>query len=86
MKKTALFILGLIAIPAVMMAQSWKPLQAEAKAEKAFADSPAVVLLDSTAVNVSELGSGTFVIRRVIRSITRRVRLPTVSSSMTTIL
>lgn len=67
MKKTALFILGLFSLNGIMIAQSWKPLQAEANAEKAFVESPSVVLLDSTSVNVSELGSGTFVIRRVIQ-------------------
>lgn len=67
MKKTAIFILGLFSINGIMTAQSWKPLQAEANAEKAFTESPSVVLLDSTSVNVSELGSGTFVIRRVIQ-------------------
>ncbi|MDE5674186.1 MAG: DUF3857 and transglutaminase domain-containing protein, partial [Muribaculaceae bacterium] len=66
MKKTVLFILGLSCLP-VVMAQSWKPFQADAKTEKGFSESPAVVLLDSTSVNVSELGSGTFVIRRVIQ-------------------
>lgn len=67
MKKTALFILGLFSLNGIMIAQSWKPLQAEANAEKAFVESPSVVLLDSTSVNVSELGSGTFVIRRIIQ-------------------
>lgn len=67
MKKTALFILGLFSLNGIMIAQSWKPLQADANAEKAFLESPSVVLLDSTSVNVSELGSGTFVIRRVIQ-------------------
>lgn len=67
MKKTALFILGLFSLNGIMIAQSWKPLQADANAEKAFVESPSVVLLDSTSVNVSELGSGTFVIRRVIQ-------------------
>lgn len=67
MKKTTLFILGLFSLNGIMIAQSWKPLQAEANAEKAFVESPSVVLLDSTSVNVSELGSGTFVIRRVIQ-------------------
>lgn len=66
MKKTVLFILGMSCLPTVM-AQSWKPFQADAKTEKGFSESPAVVLLDSTSVNVSELGSGTFVIRRVIQ-------------------
>lgn len=54
-------------LPASLMAQSWKALQREAAANKAFAESPAVALLDSTSVEVSELGSGKFVIRRVVQ-------------------
>ncbi len=54
-------------LPLSLTAQSWRALQKEAAANKAFADSPAVALLDSTSVEVSELGSGKFVIRRVIQ-------------------
>lgn len=67
MKRSTLFVLSLLCIQTGMTAQNWKPLQAEANAEKAFVESPSVVLLDSTSVNVSELGSGTFVIRKVIQ-------------------
>ena len=56
-----------IGLPLSVLAQDWKGLQAEASANKAFAESPQTVLLDSTSVEVSELGSGKFVIRRVIQ-------------------
>lgn len=54
-------------LPLGVAAQSWRPLQAEAAANKAFASAPAVVLLDSTSVEVSDLGSGKFVIHKVIQ-------------------
>lgn len=54
-------------LPLSLTAQSWKALQKEAEANKAFAESPSVALLDSTSVVVSELGSGKFFIKRVIQ-------------------
>ena len=54
-------------LPLSLTAQSWKALQKEAEANKAFAESPSVALLDSTSVEVSELGSGKFFIKRVIQ-------------------
>lgn len=65
MRLLYLFVCALL-LPLSMSGQSWKALQKEAAANKAFAESPAVALLDSTSVEVSELGSGKFVIRKVI--------------------
>lgn len=56
-----------IGLPLSLSAQDWRAQQAEAAANKAFAESAETVLLDSTSVEVSELGSGKFVIRRVIQ-------------------
>lgn len=56
-----------IGLPLSAVAQDWKALQAEASANKSFSESPEAVLLDSTSVEVSDLGSGKFVIRRVVQ-------------------
>ncbi len=61
-----IFSLFTLLIPMAIWAQDWKGLKEEALANKEFAKSPTVVLLDSTSVEVSELGSGKFVIRKVI--------------------
>lgn len=61
-----MFSLFTLLIPMAIWAQDWKGLKEEALANKDFAKSPTVVLLDSTSVEVSELGSGKFVIRKVI--------------------
>ena len=56
-----------IGLPLSVMAQDWRAQQVEAAANGAFANGQQTVLLDSTSVEVSELGSGKFVIRRVIQ-------------------
>ncbi len=56
-----------IGLPLSAVAQDWKALQAEASANKSFSESSEAVLLDSTSVEVSDLGSGKFVIRRVVQ-------------------
>lgn len=56
-----------IGLPLSAVAQDWKALQAEVSANKSFSESPEAVLLDSTSVEVSDLGSGKFVIRRVVQ-------------------
>ncbi len=56
-----------IGLPLSVMAQDWRAQQVEAAANGAFANGQQTVLLDSTSVEVSELGSGKFVIRHVIQ-------------------
>lgn len=56
-----------IGLPLSALAQDWRGLQAEARENKALAGGSQTVLLDSTSVEVSELGSGKFVIRRVVQ-------------------
>lgn len=48
-------------------AQSWCGLKEKAEGNKAFADYPTTVLLDETTVEVSESGSGSFIIHKVIK-------------------
>lgn len=66
-RKLLSFLLLLAALlPMAAAARDWEPLRERARSMEAFMKSPAVTLLDSTGVEVSELGSGTFVIRRVV--------------------
>lgn len=61
-----LIILPLCALALAAAAQDWMPLREQAGKLDGFRTAPAVTLLDSTSVDVSELGSGTFTIRRVV--------------------
>ena len=47
-------------------AQSWRPLADAAAGNPDFASWPVSVLLDSTSVEVSPSGSGSFTVRRVV--------------------
>lgn len=50
-----------------LKAQNWQALEQQAAQQKNFQDQPVITLLDSTSVNVSENGSGTFTIRKIIK-------------------
>lgn len=60
-----LFFMILLILPT--LGQDWTPLRRLAEEKKDFQQYDAVNLLDSTAVTVTENGSGTFYIRKVIR-------------------
>lgn len=61
-----LILLPLCALALSAAAQDWKPLREQAEKLDGFRNAPSVTLLDSTSVEVSGLGSGTFTIRRVV--------------------
>lgn len=66
MRPLAIFVASAM-MPFMLIAQDWKALQSEAEKDKTFLESPQTVLLDSTSVEVSPLGSGKFAVRRVVR-------------------
>ena len=66
MKKISLFVLVLLATLAGT-AQSWTVAVEKADADKNFSSAAVAVLLDSTGVSVTDNGSGSFTIHKVMR-------------------
>ena len=66
MKKISLFVLALLATLAGT-AQSWTAAVEKADADKNFSSAAVAVLLDSTGVSVTDNGSGSFTIHKVMR-------------------
>lgn len=65
--------------------QDWKPYDNQSKKQKNLEKYDYIYLLDSTGVNVTENGSGSFAIRQVIKIQTPAGALKTGSYAMTTI-
>jgi len=65
MKRFLLLVL-LAGATVSLTAQNWLPLKQHAEAQTYFKNADAVVLLDSTGVNVRENGSGSFDIHRIV--------------------
>ena len=66
MKKITLFFFALLTALAGT-AQSWTAAVEKANADKKFTSAPVAVLLDSIGVNVTDNGSGSFTIHKVLR-------------------
>ena len=66
MKKIAFFVFALL-VAVAGAAQSWTAAAEKAKADKNFSSAPVAVLLDSTGVSVTDNGSGSFTIHKVLR-------------------
>lgn len=66
MKKITFFVFALL-VAVAGAAQSWTAAAEKAKADKNFSSAPVAVLLDSTGVSVTDNGSGSFTIHKVLR-------------------
>lgn len=60
-------IASLLLMSTALQAQDIKALEAKAAANEEFLAAPAIALLDSTGVEVNENGSGSFIIRKIIK-------------------
>lgn len=66
MKKITFFVFALL-VAVAGAAQSWTAAAEKAKADNNFSSAPVAVLLDSTGVSVTDNGSGSFTIHKVLR-------------------
>ena len=67
MTRITIFIFALMASIATMAHGIWSAAIDRTKGDKAFESAAAIVLLDSVGVNVSDNGSGSFTIHKVVR-------------------
>ena len=66
MKRTTFFVIALLATITIV-AQDWSAVAKKAANDKNFASAAVAVLLDSTGVSVTDNGSGSFTIHKVLR-------------------
>ena len=67
MKRTAIFVFALMMAFAASAQGAWSSAVEKVKKDKAFSSAAAAVLLDSVGVSVTDNGSGSFTIHKVIR-------------------
>ena len=67
MARITIFVYALMVCIATMAQSVWSDAIDKVKGDKAFTSAAATVLLDSVGVNVSDNGSGSFTIHKVVR-------------------